>query len=108
MPTAVPDEWLDSDEIWARADGWRTPAVSCSISLSRLLSRQCGQNPPARWSVSSIAENRDIDKLHWTIEFDSQTGKLLREVLSRPGTGRESWVIRPWRERIEGGSWQDL
>ena len=108
LPTALPDQWLDSDKILALADGLQPPEEVGSIALIRFLSLECGQNPPARWSVKSIAENRNINKLDWTIEFDAETGKLLREVLSSPGKGRESCIIRPWRERIEGGSWRDL
>jgi hypothetical protein len=108
MPIALPDLWLDSDKILALADGLQPPEEVGSISLIRFLSLECGQDPPARWSVSSIAENSDINKLHWKMEFNAQTGELLREVLSRPGKGRESWIIKPWRERIEGGSWRDL
>jgi hypothetical protein len=108
MPTALPDQWLDSDKILAIADGLQPPDELGSISLIRSLSLECSRDPPARWRVRSMAENRNINKLDWTIEFDAQTGKLLREVLSRPGKGRESWIIRPWRERTEGGSWRDL
>src|SRR5262249_47029554 len=99
IPTALPDQWLDSDKILAIADGLQPPEEIGSISRIWFLSLECGHNLPARWMVSVAAENRSINQLDWTIEFDAQTGKLLREVLRRPGKGRESWIIRPWRER---------
>jgi hypothetical protein len=108
IPIALPDQWLDSDKILALVDGVQPPEEVAAFSLVRFLSLDCREDPPARWTVRSMAENRDINKITWTIEFDAQTGRLLREVLIRPGKGRESWIMRPWRERIEGGSWRDI
>jgi hypothetical protein len=120
IPTALPDQWLDSDEVLAIADTIEPPEELSKTSLIRYLSLQCDRNPPARWHVMHVTARSGTDaghaprwsvianRLQWTIELDAQTGKCLREVLSRPGEGHDSFIISPWRERIEGGPWRDI
>ena len=102
---ALPDKWLDSDKVLAIAETVEAPEEVDNASLDWHLSLQCGR--PARWHIRARADS-NATTLAWTIELDAQTGKLLREVLSRGGAGRDSWIVRPWRERIEGGPWKDV
>jgi hypothetical protein len=108
VPTALPDQWLDSDEVLAIDQTVEPPEALGNSTLHRHLSLECSSNPPARWHVSARSGTNTANRLSWTVELDAQTGELLREVLSRPGEGRESWIIRPWRERIAGGPWKNI
>lgn len=66
-----------------------------------------GRRRKRRWDVGASADYT-VSRVRWSVRLDAQTGKILREVMSKPGEGRESWEIRPWRERIDGGPWQDI
>jgi len=105
IPIALPDNWFDSNEVLAIAETVEAPEEVDNTSLDWHLTLQCGR--PARWHVRARADS-NATKLSWTIELDAQTGKLLRQVLSRGGVGPDSWIIRPWRQRIEGGPWKDV
>jgi hypothetical protein len=117
IPTALPDQWLDSDEVLTIAETIECPEELSKTSLIRHLALQCSRAPPARWHVTARYGtdaghaprwSATANPLQWTIELDAQTGKCLREVLSRPGKGQDSWIISPWRERIEDGPWRDI
>jgi hypothetical protein len=107
LPTALPDQWLDSNEVLAIAETVQPPEELDEISSDRYVSLDCGQDPVARWRIL-VRSTDSINRVSWSIELDAQKGDLLREVLSRPGEGSKSWIIFPWRERIPGGPWRDL
>lgn len=107
LPTALPAQWLDSNDVLAIAATVQPPEELGEISANRVVALDCDRNPPARWRIlcrSSDSTNR----ISWSIELNGETGKLLREVLSKPGEGHESWIKSPWRERFPGKPWTDL
>jgi hypothetical protein len=107
LPMALPNQWLDSNDALAIAAEVQTPRELGEISANPVVALDRDRDPPARWSI--LCRSVDLtNRISWCIELDAQTGTLLREVLSKPGEGHESWIISPWRERIAGGAWKDL
>lgn len=107
LPTALPDQWLDSSQALAIARSIERPGELGAGALYYHLTLQWHPGPVACWDVGASADYT-VSRVRWSVRLDAQTGKILREVMSKPGEGRESWEIRPWRERIDGGPWQDI
>jgi hypothetical protein len=104
----LPAQWIDSDAVVKIAEKLEIPPELEGGALRRFLSLQWWRREPqARWNVMATSDDAS-NRISWTVELDAQTGEVLRETLSRPGQGRNSWIITPWRERIAGGPWRDL
>jgi hypothetical protein len=107
LPTALPAQWLDSDDVLAIAATGQPPQELGGITANPVVALDCDRDPPARWRIL-FRSTDSTNRISWSIELDAETGKLLREVLSKPGEGNQSCVIYPWRERIRGGLWKEI
>jgi hypothetical protein len=104
----LPAQWIDSDAVVKIVEKLEIPPELEGGALRRFLSLEWWRRErQARWDVMATSDDAS-NRISWTVELDAQTGEVLRETLSRPGQGRNSWIISPWRERIAGGPWRDM